>query len=726
MLDHAIRLVMSIDFLDAFSQLPKPIQSKTSAFIQKFKQTPTSAGLNYESIHNAADPNLKSLRVDQTYRAIVRKPDTGNTYLLLWVDKHDDAYAWAQRKLCKINPESGALQIIDVEAASALASKLASQHPPQVPGRFAAIRDRHLVRLGVPEELLGAVRAVVTDEDVDKLLPRLPEEAADALLMLAAGYPVEEVLALQDLPPTPTVDPTDIDRALEQADSQRRFHVLTDDDELLAMLAAPLEKWRVFLHPSQRRLVNRDWNGPVRVLGGAGTGKTVVAMHRAKWLAEKRFTGPNDRILFTTFTRNLAVDIEANLRQICSPEVMRRIKVVNLDSWVASFLKAEGVPTRIVYGEELDDLWQQAFAVGIDYPESFYKDEWQQVIQPQNITSLSAYCQASRIGRGTRLNRMQRAAVWPVFEEFRALMKQKGRKDREEAMYDACSLLQQRSRHDRPFRSIIVDEAQDMGSADFTLIRALVPTPEPGQESAHEPGNDIFIVGDPHQRIYGRTVTLSRCGIEVRGRSRKLRLNYRTTDETRKWATALLTGLSMDDLDGGSDTLTDYRSLMHGEAPWVQGFDTFSQEVAFIHRQLEKLEQSGVSLASVCVVVRSNALAQNYASHLNHLGIATCAISRSEPDDPAVSGVRLATLHRVKGLQFESIFLAGLTQDQVPPQNLLASAADMAARHAILKTERCLLHVAATRAKQQVFVTYHGQPSELLPDAAAVRSPAGA
>ena len=707
MLDHAVRLVMSIDFLDAFSQLPKQIQSKTSAFIQKFKQTPTSSGLNYESIQNAADPNLKSLRVDQTYRAIVRKPDSGNAYLLLWVDKHDDAYAWAQRKVCKVNPESGALQIIDVEAASALESELSTNKQPQVKGRFDEVRDRHLVRLGVPEELLGAVRAVVTDADVDKLLPRLPEEAADAILMLASGYDLEEVLTLQDKQQEQTVDPNDIDRALEQADSQRRFHVITDDDELLAMLAAPLDKWRVFLHPSQRRLVNRDWNGPVRVLGGAGTGKTVVAMHRAKWLAEQRFTDPSDRILFTTFTRNLAIDIEANLRKICSPEVMRRIKVENLDSWVAAFLKAEGAPTRIVYGNELDDLWQQVFAVGIDHPEAFYKDEWQQVIQPQNITSFQDYAKASRVGRGTRLNRMQRAAVWPVFEEFRALMKQKGLKDREDAMYDACSLLKNKPKGDRPFQAVIVDEAQDMGPADFSLIRALVP--------ANSTSNDIFIVGDPHQRIYGRKVTLSHCGIEVRGRSRKLRLNYRTTDETRQWATALLTGLTMDDLDGGRDDLTDYRSLMHGDAPWVQGFDTFQQEVEFIHSQLQKLDQGDVPLSTVCIVVRSNSLAKSYESQLNHLGLQTRPISRSEADNPALPGVRIATMHRVKGLQFEHVFLAGLTQDQVPPQSAIVTAADKAAQNAIVQAERCLLHVSATRAKKGVFVTYHGRPSELLP-----------
>jgi superfamily I DNA/RNA helicase len=483
--------------------------------------------------------------------------------------------------------------------------------------------------------------------------------------------------------------------------------VITDDDELLEMLAAPLDKWRVFLHPSQRRLVNNDWNGPVRVLGGAGTGKTVVAMHRAKWLVEKCFTDTKDRILFTTFTRNLAVDIEANLRKICSAELMRRIKVENLDSWVTAFLKAEGVPIRVAYGDELDDLWQQAFSLGTAYPDNFYKDEWKQVIQPQNITNPQDYFKASRVGRGTRLNRMQRAAAWPVFEEFRALMKQKGLKDREDAMYDACSLLQRKPDSERPYRSIIVDEAQDMGPADFTLIRNLVSTS--GRT------NDIFIVGDPHQRIYGRQVILSRCGIEVRGRSRKLRINYRTTDETRKWATALLVGLPMDDLDGGSDDLTDYRSLMHGAEPWIQGFPCIEDEIGFIHKELQKLEYAQIPLSSICVVVRTNNLAKNYSANLKQLGIESRSISRSEADNPALPGVRVATMHRVKGLQFEYVFLAGLNRDHLPPQAALSKTADQTARNMILKTERCLLHVSATRAKQGVFVTYHGQPSELLP-----------
>lgn len=709
MLNHTIRLVMSIDFLDAFSQLPKQIQSKTSAFIQKFKQNPTASGLNYEVIRNAADPNLKSVRVDQAYRAIIRKPDKGNAYLLLWVDKHDDAYNWAQKKICKINPESGALQIIDVEAAAALESELTSQQPEiKVKGRFDEIHDRHLLRLGIPEEMLGAARAVVTDDDVDKFIDRLPEEAVDAVLMLASGYSLNDALHRYEKADAQqeAVDTSDLDQALARADSKRRFHVITDDDELLEMLAAPLEKWRVFLHPSQRRIVERDWNGPVRLLGGAGTGKTVVAMHRAKWLAENRFNQPGDRILFTTYTHNLAIDIEENLRKICSPEVMKRIKVENLDRLVSSFFRTEGIPIDIVYGNQLKPLWEKAHALDTqDLSLAFYQDEWKQVIQAQNVQTLQGYFLASRVGRGTRLNRLKKAEIWPVFEEFRSLVKQKGWKEREDAMYDALSLLNNKPENSLPYQSVVVDEAQDMGPAAFKLLRAIVPAGK----------NDMLIVGDPHQRIYGRKVVLGRCGVEIRGRSRKLRINYRTTDETRRWATAVLAGIPTDDLDGGKDSLQDYRSLMHGEMPQIHGFSNLQQEIDFIETYLKDIEDAEAPLSSVCLMVRTKHLAKLYAQHLEKASIKVRRIKRSEIDNPSLPGVRIATMHRVKGLQFEHVILAGITRDDLPLSYVIEAASDTAARKAFLLSERCLLHVAATRAKSSVTITYHGQPSELLP-----------
>jgi hypothetical protein len=338
-LQNTFRLAISDEFFDAYSRLPRNAQGKVSEFINRFRQDPTRPGLNYESIQDSRDKRMKSVRVDQAHRAIVLKPDSGNVYILLWIAKHDDAYTWARRKVCRVNEVSGALQIIDVEDVEATTEQL-SQEKTQQPGRFDQIADRQLMQLGVPEILLPAVRQVTTDEGVDQLLPHLPREASDALLMLASGYELDEVLRQLEKPKeVQSVDPEDLETALQNDDSLSRFMVITDDTELEEMLAAPLEKWRVFLHPTQRKLVERNWNGAVRVLGGAGTGKTVVAMHRAKWLVQNRFTDPTDRILFTTFTRNLAVDIEANLKSICSPELMRRIRVVNLDAWVTEFLR---------------------------------------------------------------------------------------------------------------------------------------------------------------------------------------------------------------------------------------------------------------------------------------------------------------------------------------------------------------------------------------------------
>jgi hypothetical protein len=563
-LQNQLRLALSDEFLDAYSRLPKKAQAKVSETINRFKQAPTRSGLNYESIHNSCDPRMRSIRIDDAHRAIVLKPETGNIYILLWVDKHDDAYQWATRKRCIVNEVSGALQIIDIQAVSTTTEQLKDKYTTPIAGKFEAIGDRELMRLGVPAILLPAVRQVVSDGDVEQILPHLPTEASDAIVMLAAGYSLGEVFAqLEKTTEQPAIDPEDLAAALDRADSRSRFIVITNDAELEEMLAAPLAKWRVFLHPSQRNLVEKDAKGAVKVLGGAGTGKTVVAMHRAKWLAQHRFNGAGDRILFTTFTKNLAVDIEANLRSICSKEIMQRIRVVNIHAWVEEFLKSEGVETTIIYDENAtQEVWEAAYAIApteLGLPLSFYQEEWRDVVIAQSCQQLKDYLIAKRNGRGTRLSRPQRQNIWCVFEEYRNLLKEQGKREAEDAMYDARQILLSRGAEALPYRAVIVDEAQDLSDAAFSLLRAIVGVSKP---------NDLFIVGDAHQRIYGKVATLSRCGIDIRGRSKKLRLNYRTTDEIRAWATAILTGVSADDLDGGSDSTKDYRSLMHGDFPF--------------------------------------------------------------------------------------------------------------------------------------------------------------
>ena len=700
---------MASDFLTAFSRIPRKQQAKVLDFVNKFRTNPTLPGINYEKIEKWKDPKLRSVRIDQAYRGVVLKPEVGNVYVLLWVDHHDKAYQWAQNKVYHIHPETGGLQVVDVEEAQIEEKTQAADAEIEEQGLFAGVRDRHLLKLGVPEILLPVVRRIKTEEDLDRVADKFPQEASEALYLLAAGYSVEETLRELEKSEVPaTIDTDDFEKALENADSKRRFFVVDDELELAAILNAPLEKWRVFLHPSQRKLVERNWNGPVRVLGGAGTGKTVAAMHRAKWLAQNVFTGGNDRILFTTFTRNLAADIRENLAKIFADEALGRIEVVNLDKWVSDFLRRNGYSSEIDYGKRTGPLWQRA----LDFapPESglapsFYREEWERIIQPQGVSSLEEYMKAPRVGRGVRVSRSSRKAIWPVFEEYRLQLNEHGLKEADDAMRDARLLLH--SKGDiLPYRTIIVDEAQDMGVQAFKLIRQMIP--------GGDRENDLFIVGDAHQRIYRHKVVLGQCGINIRGRSKKLRINYRTTEETRKWAVSLLTGISIDDLDGGQDDQKDYKSLLHGIVPEVRYFGSFREEIDFIVKYLQGIQQKEGSLIDVCLVARTHDLLKQYEASLREKGMEIYFIRRSEAEDRRVPGLRLATMHRVKGLEFDRVIIAAVNEGVVPYEGSGSDSVDPVVQRESEVRERALLYVAATRAKKEVLVTSFGRVSMFL------------
>jgi mRNA-degrading endonuclease RelE of RelBE toxin-antitoxin system len=731
MSESRLTVALSSDFLKALNKLPEKGRSKAAAFVSKFRDNPRSTGLNYERIEGGKDPMIRSLRVDQDIRCIVRAPEEGDTYVLLWIDKHDDAYQWARRRTCHVNRVNGALQVVDVEAAEvavgdaiaaavseALAQSGSALQPaaatPVVPvnasSLFTHCDDDQLMLLGVPAALLPAVRAVSSDESLSRLIEWVPKDCVDGLILLAEGRPIESVIEELERQRPAHIDPKDLAAALATPESKAEFLVITDDDELEAMLAAPLEQWRVFLHPSQRRLVERDWSGPVRVLGGAGTGKTVVAMHRARWLAQQLIqSGSTGRVLFTTYTRNLATDIRSSLTKICSPEELQRLEVSHLDGWVSTFLKGQGLPVRVFNESARKACWDLAMAVadpslGLDL--RFYQEEWKEVVLANGCRTQPDYLAARRVGRGTRLTRQNRAQIWPVFDAMRMELRQRGLWEPEEAKQAAADLIQ-KSGLDARYAAVVVDEAQDLDAAGFSLLRTLVG-------GAH--ANDLFIVGDPHQRIYGKPVVLSRCGIEIRGRSRKLRINYRTTEETRAWATAVLHGLDFDDLDGGLDPATDYRSLMHGDAPLIAAFDDPAEEQRFLATTLRQIQQEQGSLAGTCVTARTNAAVEKLNANLQQEGFTTRVINADESDDPSDPSLRLATMHRVKGLEFDQVFIPGLDIAQMPYRFELDQRPDQLSRELFEQQERSLLHVAATRAKKRVVITYSGKPSPFIAD----------
>jgi hypothetical protein len=691
----SVKIALSDDFLRCFAGIPRDRQSAVLKFIALFRDNPTSPGINYEKINDAVDKNMRSVRIDQNYRGIVLKPEHGNVYCLLWVAKHDDAYDWARRHKVAINPEGGNIQVFEASHHALQAEKPATKKP----GLFAALKDRELVRLGVPEEAIPIVRQVENEDALDALQSQIPDDGYEALFMYAAGETYEELVRERELPTQ--VDTADFATALEVDATKRHFVVITDDVDLEALLAAPLEMWRVFLHPTQRKLVERDWNGPVRVLGGAGTGKTVVAMHRAVWLARHSYAHTQGKpVLFTTFTRTLADDIRAHIAMIASPAEREKIEVVNADQWAVGILRRFGYRPELLFDERRRrEFWIRALTRkpdDVDYHDSFFRAEFERVVLPQGCESVDDYMRASRIGRGKQLSRLDRQKLWPVFAEYRSQLRAANMREPEEAYRDALTLMR-KDGVSLGIQSIVIDETQDLSPAALALLRASVP----------EGKNDMFLVGDAHQRIYRNRASLSKAGIDIRGRGRRLRINYRTTDEIRRWAAAQLANCSIDDLDGQPDTLAGYKSLTHGEKPDDEAVKSREEERKAIRKTLKNLQEDGIKDSGICVVVRTNEEAIEYSEWIESQGWKVLRLERDVSDDQNTPGIRVATMHRIKGLEFEAVIIAGYRGPEYWAK-IFAEEADPGAFVDVLSSERCLLHVAATRAKKYLMVRYLG------------------
>lgn len=693
-----IKVAISSDFLTAFAKLPRQVQGKVTEFVNKFRNNPMSPGLNYEKLNSGSDKKIYSVRIDDTYRGIVvRQPESG-VYLLLWVDHHDEAYRWAARKRCEVNPQTGAIQVFDMQTVAEKTST------PEKVSLFVKITDEELLKLGVPKAQLEYVRSFDDKEAFYKAEPTFPHDAYEYLSWLVEGFEVNEVLELAAEEYASTSSSEDLAAALDAPVTLKTFVVVEGEEELRRIMAEPLEKWRVFLHPTQRKIVKKDFSGSARVLGGAGTGKTVVAMHRAKYLAS-RCEG-QQRVLMTTFTANLAADIRENLRKICSLEELRRIEVIHLDAWVNQFLRESGFSAQIGYADVIDPLWEKAVLLAntdLPYDVSFYEEEWNRVVIAQETLTLEKYVRATRNGRGTRLDRKKRIQVWKVFECYQNLMKENRVRDINTAMYESTRLLLTTGKSTR-YANIIVDEGQDFSDNAYRLIRAMAGEEHP---------NDIFVVGDSHQRIYRNHPTLSKCGINVRGRSSILRINYRTTEEIRKHAFALLNGISFDDLDDEVDLGDKCQSLTHGEKPVITNFNNANDEFEFIAQEIKSLKANGVELTDICVVARTKKLVEDYIALFTKVGIRSYAIKRNKADDRNFDGLRVATMHRVKGLEFKYVFIVAVNNRILPFPSAI-NKTDAISELESITSEKCLLYVAMTRAQKGVYITSYGRKSEFL------------
>ncbi|KCZ83532.1 UvrD/REP helicase [Hyphomonas adhaerens MHS-3] len=723
MTETQYRVSFDVACMKALRKLPSKVMERFHDMVLKLMVDPSRSGLNIESIQGAQDPAMRSFRIDQGYRAIGYLQ--GGDLLLLHVDEHDKAYRWATNRTVQFNTKLNRIQILESATASEAAPAGNAAAPPERtrkgPGLFDPYTDLELTGLGIAEKQIDRIRTYETEADLEADRTFLDATSYDVLFSLAAGFSLQEIpdlILANDRLPTAKLE---FAEALRTDESRQDIFVPDDEEDLRRFLNGDLEGWQVFLHPEQRRIAyHRAYKGPALVRGGAGTGKTVVAMHRAKHLADaiaKDAGRKGDKVLFTTFTSTLAQDVKANLATLC-PEHLAGpdpvIEVINLDRWVGDFLKRRGFERNIVYfGEDrdrLDDIWTEVLADAIlpeGLSDEFIKDEWAQIIQAKGIGTERDYFMVQRTGRGTPLDRRKRRALWTVFEAYRAKMVSEGLAEPDDAYREAIAILE-KDRTRLPYSSVVVDETQDMGEPALRLIRAIVPKSGEGDRDS------LFLVGDAHQRIYSRKASLLGCGIEVRGSASRLRLNYRTTELIRRYAVAVLEGVAVDDLDDDFDTLSGYRSLRRGADPIRIGYATPSKEIAALIDWLKEVPPDGNTPVSTAVLVRTNRQLSEIEAALGAAGLEVFVLRNNRPDDRITPGVRLATMHRAKGLEFDRVALALLSSEMVPPRQALSHAVDEAGRREVIEREKSLIHVAGTRARSELRVSWHGIRPDLI------------
>lgn len=675
--------LISETFSDGLTRLSVDEQkaAKTTAF--DLQMSPASPGLNFHRLEAARDKNFWSVRVNADIRIIVHR--TPGSLLLCYVDHHDKAYAWAERRKLETHPKTGAAQLVEIrETVKEVVVPIYTPAPAMETKRpaprrvFEHVSDDELLGYGVPTEWLADVRAA--DEDsILTLADHLPGEAAEALLEIATGGTPAKRMAAAAVP------------AMEHPDAQRRFRVVTNIEELQRALDAPWEKWTVFLHPDQSEWVERDYSGPARVSGSAGTGKTIVALHRAVHLARQ---ASEPRVLLATFSGPLADALRIRLRRLIGnePRLAERIEVYALDTLGVRLYQAQIGAVALATREDTRALLREASeAVGNHkFSLSFLVAEWEQIVDAWQLRSWDAYRDVPRLGRKTRLPEAQRATLWTIFGRVRQTLAARGLKTTAEVFQALADQITRSGR--RPFDAAVLDEAQDVSVAQLRFFAAM---------GADRP-NALFFAGDLGQRIFQAPFSWKSLGVDIRGRSRTLRVNYRTSHQIRAQADRLL-GPEIVDIDGNRESRRDAISVFNGPAPVVRAFDTSQAEIDALSVWLKEQLAAGVQANQIGIFVRSEA----------ELPRAKAAATAA-----GATGATVSTMHLAKGLEFRAVAVMACDDEVLPLQERIENVGDDADLQEVYDTERHLLYVACTRARDGLWVSGVEPASEFLGDLA--------
>ncbi|EDM25750.1 putative DNA helicase [Lentisphaera araneosa HTCC2155] len=695
-----MKLLVYDKFWNSFIDLPKSTQKKVVEFQKKFRENSKSSGIHLEPISTFKDKSLRSARVDKTYRAIIKSPESGDVYYLLWVDHHDEAYKWATNKMFQWNDVTQSMQMF---AAPEVAFVPEAKEEPQMVQKafFNMIDTEKLIKIGVPEVLLPSIQTIDTFSDLEGVEDYIPSDVFEYLFYLLEGAKIDDLIHEIN---AGRVDDKDLDKQVESINNQRSFIELTDDSLFNEALSGCLNKWKHYLHPSQRKLVNGDFKGSVKVSGGAGTGKTVAALHRLKFLSETKQA--NEKIVFTTYTRALTENL-SNLITGLSIDT-KDVAIMNIDQVVLGLIKDYKLfPVEYKVFEyhsvkKSIDLWEEIVEEELtSYSPEFLEAEYKQIVLNNALSSFDEYVRIPRKGRGKPVSRRQRKEIWGYVEKFKSLSESKKLYYRDELFNTLTRHLNNEEK--KSFDYCLVDELQDFSNVELRLVRSLVP----------EKANDLFMVGDPMQSIYSKRINFSQAGINIRGKkSHRLRINYRTTEEIKKLAVSVIQDCHYDNFEGEEEEKAGYVSLFHGSKPTYTVHKTKDTEVSSVFDAITNLIENGYQYSDVAVCARTKSGLKEFRNALHKQKV---PYDDNDSDKFSTSNaVSLLTFHKIKGLEFKHVFIVDVNDRTVPKLPFDFDDYEKEAKSNYLRNEKSMVYVAVSRAIENVTITGTGRKSEFL------------
>ena len=694
-----MKFLYADSFFKALNKLNSQEKSATKVTVVDLQQDFSAPGLQFHRIEGSKDPQFWSVRVNRDIRIVLHKSE--NSVLLCYVNHHDDAYKWAERRRIETHPKTGAVQIVEVrelveEIAAPYFTKMeqpaygVADSPDQsyLPGPFSRLSLQALLGVGVPEDWVVDIRQASEDGFLD-IAEHLPAEASEALLDYVSTGTLRQ--------PVPIIAGTD---PFDHPDARRRFRILENMEELERALAYPWEQWAIFLHPTQRHLVDRQFNGPARVSGSAGTGKTVVALQRAAAILQRNRQA---KVLLTTFSLPLSNALKYKL-SVLTGNGNTNVTILPFEGVATElYTLAFGRTPRVANEEQVNKALKMAAneVENTGFTIQFLVSEWRNVIDAWQVDNLETYQNVPRIGRRSRISARQRERAWPIFARVRELLVRQGLHTWPEIFGEVTAYFA--SQNHKPFTHIIVDEAQDLGVPELRLFAAL---------KSDNP-DALFFSGDSGQRIFQRPFSWKALGVDIRGRSHTLKVNYRTSHQIRRAADRLLPPV-IRDVDGNEEDRRDVISVFNGLEPEVKTFDNASQETEEVAAWVRKIIEDGIKPEETGIFVRSNNQLPRAREAVKLAGQTPLELSnRVENRDGRIS---IGTTHLAKGLEFQAVVVMACDDDALPLQERIETAADEDELDEVFETERHLFYVACTRARDRLLISGVEPVSEFFED----------